>query len=118
MVTMKDSIPKELQQKVLELIEKSRKTGKVRVGVNEVTKMIERNQAKFVAIAQDVTPAEIVLHLPAICKEKNIPFGFVSSKKELGEKAGLKVGTSALAIVEEGEHKKEFEALGKKFAEM
>ena len=115
---MKDSIPKELQSKVLELVEKSRKTGKVRVGVNEVTKMVERGQAKFVAIAQDVSPPEIVMHLPAICKEKNVPFGFVASKKELGEKAGLKVGTSALAIVEEGEHKKEFEALGKKFSEM
>ena len=118
MVSFKDTVPKELQSKALELVEKSRKAGKIRVGVNEVTKMVERNQAKFVLVAQDVSPPELVLHLPALCKEKNIPMGFVSAKKDLGEKAGLKVGTSAIAVVDEGELKKDFEALAKKFAEL
>ncbi len=90
----------------------------MRVGVDEVTKMVERGQAQFVVLAQDVSPAEIVMHLPGLCKEKNIPLGLVSAKKELGEKAGLKVATSALAVVDAGDSKKEFEALAKKFAEI
>ena len=115
---LKSSVPKELQDRVLQVVEKAAKGRRVRVGVNEVTKMVERGQAKFVVLAQDVLPLEIVLHLPALCKEKNIPCGLVSGKKVLGEKSGLKVGASAIALLEDEELKKEFETLAKRFAEL
>jgi large subunit ribosomal protein L7Ae len=118
MASLSASVPKELQDRVLQVIEKAAKERKVRVGVNEVTKMVERGQAKFVVVAQDVSPQEIVLHLPALCKEKNIPFGMVSTKKQLGEKAGLKVGASAVAVLDEGENKKDLESLSKRFLEL
>ncbi len=118
MADLKASVPKELQDRVLQVVEKAAKDRKVRVGVNEVTKMIERGQAKFVVVAQDVSPQEIVLHLPVLCKEKNVPFGMVSTKKQLGEKAGLKVGASAVVVLDEGESKKDLEALSKRFAEL
>ena len=118
MTDLKAIVPKELQDKVLQLVEKAAKDRKVRVGVNEVTKMVERNQAKVVVLAQDVSPQEIVLHLPGLCKEKNIPLGMVSNKKQLGEKVGLKVGASAIAVLDEGDQKKEWEALSKRFAEL
>ena len=47
---LKSSVPKELQDRVLQVVEKAAKDRKVRVGVNEVTKMIERGQAKFVVL--------------------------------------------------------------------
>jgi large subunit ribosomal protein L7Ae len=115
---VKFSVPKELMDKQMALIEKIKKEGKIKVGVNEVTKMVERGTAKMVFIAQDVSPAEIVMHLPLICKEKNIPFSYVATKKELGEKAGIGVGTAAIAVVNEGDNKKEIESLAKKIAEL
>ncbi|MBU0635447.1 ribosomal L7Ae/L30e/S12e/Gadd45 family protein [Candidatus Micrarchaeota archaeon] len=118
MTDLNVSVPKELQEKVLQLVEKAAKSKKLRLGINEVTKMVERGQAKFVIVAQDVSPPEIVLHVPVLCQEKSIPVGLVSSKKELGEKAGLKVGTSALAIMDEGDYKKEWDVLSKRFAEL
>ena len=118
MTALDASVPKELQEKVLQLIEKAAKSRKLKLGINEVTKMMERGQAKFVIVAQDVSPLEIVLHVPALCKEKSIPFGMVSTKKELGEKAGLKVGTSALVVLDEGDYKKEWDAISKQFAEL
>lgn len=118
MADLKASVPRELQDRVLQVVEKAAKDRKVRVGVNEVTKMIERGQAKFVVVAQDVSPQEIVLHLPVLCKEKNVPFGMVSTKKQLGEKAGLKVGASAVVVLDEGESKKDLESLSKRFAEL
>jgi ribosomal protein L7Ae-like RNA K-turn-binding protein len=42
----------------------------------------------------------------------------VSTKKQLGEKAGLKVGASAVAVLDEGENKKDLESLSKRFAEL
>lgn len=68
------------------------------VGTNEVTKAIERNEADLVVIAGDVSPEEIVMHLPALCDERDIDFTFVPEKEELGLAAGINVQTAAIAI--------------------
>ena len=117
MAIAKFEVSKDLQAKELELVERASKNAKLRIGVNEVTKAVERNQAKLVLIAEDVSPPEIVMHLPILCEEKKIPFSFVSTKKELGEKAGVQVGTAALAITEEANIKKELEELVKRIQE-
>lgn len=88
---------------VYEVVEKARKTGKIEKGVNEVTKAIERGTAKLVAYAKDVSPAEIVQHLPVLCNEKKIPCEEVDSKEKLGIAAGIKVSCSAIAVINAGE---------------
>ncbi len=98
-------IPKELIDKVYEAIEIARTTGKIRKGSNEATKAIEKGQAKLVAYAKDVSPPEIVMHLPILAEEKNVLCIQVPSKEELGAAAGIGLGTSAVAIVQEGEAK-------------
>ena len=107
----------DLQDKALSVLEKAKKGGKIRIGVNEVTKAVERGIAKLVLAAEDVQPKEIIMHLPAICKEKNIPFASIATKKELGEKAGIQVGAAAVAVIEEGEGKKELEEIVRKSKE-
>ncbi len=98
-------------QKVLEAIEVAKNTGKVKKGVNEATKALERGTAKLVAYAKDVTPKEIVMHLPLLAKEKNIPCFEVGSKEELGAAAGIGLPTAAVAIIAEGDAKKIIEEL-------
>lgn len=115
---VKFEVPKELAERQLMVLEKVKKSGKIRVGVNEVTKSVERGEAKFVLIAKDVQPAELVMHLPLLCDEKNIPYSYVDTKKKLGEKAGILVGSAALAVAAEGDAKKEIEELAKKLAEL
>ena len=58
-------------------------------GCNEATKALERGTAKLVAIAKDVTPPEITMHIPLLAKEKGIPCKEVSSKDDLGAAAGI-----------------------------
>ena len=101
------------EQKVLEIVEIARTTGKIRKGANEATKALEKGNAKLVVYAQDVTPKEIVMHLPLLCKEKNVPCFGVSKKDDLGAAAGLPVPTAAVAVVKEGEAKSALEALAK-----
>jgi len=115
---VKFSVGKELKEKQFELIEKVTKTGKIRIGVNETTKAIERGKAKIIFIAEDVSPQELVMHLPLLCEEKKIPYSFISTKKELGEKAGIAVGTASIALIEEGSAKKELEEVIKKVSEL
>ncbi len=89
--------------KIYEIVEKATKTGKVERGINEVTKALERGLAKVVIIAKDVNPKEIVQHIPILAKEKNIKVLEVDSKEKLGISSGISVGTSAVAIIKEGE---------------
>ncbi|MCX6817655.1 MAG: 50S ribosomal protein L7Ae [Candidatus Aenigmarchaeota archaeon] len=103
---VKVEISKDLTDKIYEAIEAASSTGKLRKGVNETTKCIERGMAKMVILATDVTPEEVVMHLPVICNEKKVLCVEVPSKLELGKAAGLEVGTSSIAIEEVGDSKK------------
>lgn len=105
------------EDKILELIEIARDTGKIKKGANEATKAIEKGDAKLVVYAGDVSPKEIVMHLPLLCREKNIVCVEIKSKEELGAAAGLGVGTTAVAIVREGDAKSGVEALVKELTE-
>ncbi len=94
---------KDLVEKALQAVESAKATGKIRKGTNEVTKAIERGTAKLVVIARDVSPPEVIMHLPLLAKEKGIPVVEVDKKAELGAAAGLTVGTASVAIVKEGD---------------
>lgn len=97
-VNIKD-IPEELVKKALDVIKKAADKGKVKKGMNETTKSIERRVSKLVVIASDVDPPEIVYHLPIICEEKKVPFIF-AKKDDLGKAVGLHVSCSALSILD------------------
>ncbi len=90
--------PKELQEKMLSAVEIAKETGKIRKGTNEVTKTVERGDAKFVVIAEDVNPPEIVAHLPLLCEEKGIPYAYVATKADLGKRVGIKSAASVSII--------------------
>ena len=74
--------------------------GKIKKGMNETTKSIERQKAKFVAIAGNVDPPEIIFHLPIICDEKNVPYIFLDTKEDLGKAVKLSVPCSAIAVLD------------------
>jgi large subunit ribosomal protein L7Ae len=102
---VKFNVPKELSNKILRLVEIARNTGKIKKGTNEVTKAIERGEAKLVIISEDVEPEEIVMHLPPLCEEKKIPYAYVPSKAELGKSAGIEVASASACIIDPGEGK-------------
>jgi large subunit ribosomal protein L7Ae len=95
-------VPEELVPQIIEMLSVAKDGGKIKKGVNETTKAIERKTAQFVVVAGDVTPEEVVVHIPMLCKENNIPYAFVPSKKDLGGAIGIQVGTSAVAVENAG----------------
>ncbi|MDY6817110.1 MAG: 50S ribosomal protein L7Ae [Halobacteriales archaeon] len=96
-------VPTDLQEQAIEALEVARDTGSVKKGTNETTKAIERGNAELVFIAEDVEPEEIVMHLPELADEKDIPFVFINTQDDVGHAAGLEVGSAAAAIVDPGE---------------
>ncbi|MBI2105271.1 50S ribosomal protein L7ae [Candidatus Woesearchaeota archaeon] len=109
-------VTKEISEKALEAVEIARTSGKIKKGTNEVTKAVERNRAKLVVLAQDVQPEEVVMHLPILCDERKIPCIPVNAKTELGAAAGLQLGCSSVAIIEEGESKKLINEIAKEIS--
>merc|ERR1711998_713165 len=77
----------------------SKKPVMVKMGINHVTTLIEKKQAKLVVIAHDVDPVEIVVWLPALCKARGVPYCIVKSKARLGAVVNKKTAT-CLAITD------------------
>lgn len=100
-------------QKIYEIVEIARGTGKIKKGTNETTKALERGKAALIVYAEDITPPEIVMHLPLLAKEKGIDLVTVPSKDDLGKAAGVGRACASLAIVNAGEAKKQLEQLRK-----
>src|SRR5438094_4104491 len=98
-------MPKELVDKTYQSIELAKESGKVRKGTNEVTKLVERGEAQFIVIAEDVQPEEILAHMPLLCEEKGVPYAYVPSKQELGVAVGLGKATASIAILDPGKAK-------------
>ncbi|MFA6072701.1 MAG: ribosomal L7Ae/L30e/S12e/Gadd45 family protein [Candidatus Woesearchaeota archaeon] len=94
-----------MSERAYEAVELAKRSGKIKKGTNEVTKAIEKGQAKLVVVAGDVSPKEITMHIPMMCKDKGIPCVVVPSKEELGAAAGLGLGAVAVAITEAGDAK-------------
>jgi large subunit ribosomal protein L7Ae len=115
---VKVKVPEELVKKAYEAVEVASESGKLRRGVNETTKAIERGIAKLVIIAEDVEPPEIVAHLPLLAEEKKAPYIFVPSRKELGAASGINIQTSSIAITEVGTGKNLVEDIAKKMKEL
>jgi len=113
-VYVKFEMPKELQDKTYEIVELARDSGKLRKGTNEVTKLVERGEALMVVMAEDVSPPEILMHMPALCEERNVPYAYVPSKAELGNACGLEKPTAAVAILDAAKGKPAMDDLADK----
>ncbi|MGC8547509.1 MAG: ribosomal L7Ae/L30e/S12e/Gadd45 family protein [Candidatus Micrarchaeia archaeon] len=99
---MPDETPKEIVDKALSAIKLAKQDGSVRKGVNEVTKSLERGLATLVVVANDVSPKEVVMHLPGLCEQHKTPLVYVPAKLDLGKAAGLNVPCSSVAIEKPG----------------
>lgn len=89
----------ELTIKVLDLVQQSANYKQVRKGANEATKTLNRGQAEFIVMAADAEPLEILLHLPLLCEDKNVPYVFVPSKVSLGRACGVSRAVIACSIL-------------------
>lgn len=94
---------KDVSNRILEVLRLAKQSGAIKKGANEVTKSVERGLANFVVMAEDVEPEEVVMHIPTICEQKKIPFGYVPTKMDLGKALGINVPCAAASIERAGE---------------
>ncbi|KAJ8966486.1 hypothetical protein NQ314_003495 [Rhamnusium bicolor] len=61
-------------------------------GLRDVQTRIRKGETGIVLIAGDITPIDIMCHLPGVCEDKNISYVFVPSRSDLGASLGVKRG--------------------------
>lgn len=92
-----------LTTKIMNLLQQALNYKQLRKGANEATKTLNRGLAEFIVMAADAEPLEILLHLPLLCEDKNVPYVFVRSKQALGRACGVSRSIVACSVtVNEG----------------
>jgi len=89
-----------LTTKILNLVQQASNYKQLRKGANEATKTLNRGQAEFVILAADSEPLEILLHIPLLCEDKNVPYVFVRSKQALGRACGVSRPVIAASVTQ------------------
>lgn len=62
------------------------------------TKTLNRGTAELLVLAADTAPLAILLHLPLLCEDKNVPYVYVPSKTALGRATGVSRAVIAASI--------------------
>lgn len=79
-------------------------------GVKEVVKALRKSPVPapnapidipngIVILAADISPMDVISHIPVLCEDHGIPYVFVTSRAELGASAATKRPTSVAMVV-------------------
>lgn len=87
-----------LTQQILDVVQQASNLRQLKKGANEATKTLNRGISEFIIMAADTEPIEILLHLPLLCEDKNVPYVFVPSRTALGRACGVSRPVIAASI--------------------
>jgi H/ACA ribonucleoprotein complex subunit 2 len=78
-------------------------------GVKEVVKALRKSPVTnasastlsngLVVLAADISPMDVISHIPVLCEDHGIPYIFVSSRAELGAAGATKRPTSVVMVM-------------------
>eukprot|EP00300_Choanocystis_sp_HF-7_P028745 c34662_g1_i1.p1 GENE.c34662_g1_i1~~c34662_g1_i1.p1 ORF type:complete len:128 (-),score=37.43 c34662_g1_i1:106-489(-) len=88
-----------LTNTILDVVQQAVNYQQTKKGANETTKALNRGIAEVIIMAADTEPLEILLHLPLLCEDKNVPYVFVPSQAALGRACGVSRPVIACAII-------------------
>ncbi|KAB8338925.1 hypothetical protein FH972_021865 [Carpinus fangiana] len=96
-----------VEKKVMKGVKRSAKNKAIRRGVKEVVKAIRKSETKgkalgLVVLAADISPWDVLSHIPVLCEDKDIKYVWVPSRAELGAAGSTKRPTSVVMICPKG----------------
>ena len=87
-----------LVKRILKLVKAASKGKTVRRGVKEVVKAVRKGEKGGCVIAGDISPIDVISHLPCLCEDNDVPYIFVPSKVDLGAAGQTKRPTSCTLV--------------------
>jgi len=93
-------------KKVLKSVKKAAKNKTLKRGVKEVVKALRKSPhgasnttfPGVVVLAADISPMDVISHIPVLCEDHNVPYIFVTSRAELGAAGNTKRPTSVVMV--------------------
>ncbi|KAL4743288.1 50S ribosomal protein L30e-like protein [Aspergillus similis] len=97
-------------KKALKSVKKAAVNKCLKRGVKEVVKALRKSPVPapnetvaipngVVILAADISPMDVISHIPVLCEDHGIPYVFVTSRAELGNAAATKRPTSVTMVV-------------------
>ena len=103
-----------MTKKVYSLIKKAvsinKKKGIVK-GIKDVTKAIRKGQKGIVVIGADISPYDVISHLPVNLEENKIPYVWVPSRQDLGTSTQSKRATSVVLLKPNAEFQSSYDKI-------
>ncbi|ORX58491.1 L30e-like protein [Piromyces finnis] len=111
---------KKLNKKLLKTVRKASKAKDIKRGVKEVVKGLRKGNKGLVIIAGDISPIDVITHVPILCEESDVPYCYVPSKEDLGTAGSTKRPTSCIMVVKnkDAEYKDLYDECVKEVKEM
>ncbi|POM71053.1 Ribosomal protein L7Ae/L30e/S12e/Gadd4 [Phytophthora palmivora] len=97
-VIAKPLASKKQTKRAYKVVKKATKVKGIKRGVKEVVKGIRKGEKGVCIIAGDISPVDVISHIPVLCEENDIPYIFTPSKVDLGASALSKRPTSCILI--------------------
>ncbi|KAA6406890.1 MAG: H ACA ribonucleo complex subunit 2 [Lasallia pustulata] len=95
-------------KKVLKSVKKAAKNKSLKRGVKEVVKSLRKSTTPasssnsdvpgVVILAADISPMDVISHIPVLCEDHGVPYIFVPSRAELGAAGNTKRPTSVVMV--------------------
>lgn len=104
-VIAKPMASRKLTKKLYKAVKKAQKAKRLKRGVREVVKGLRKNEKGVVVLAGDVSPIDVISHIPVFCEDKGVPYCYVPSRKGLGTAGGTKRPTSVVLIQSSDQYK-------------
>ncbi|CAH3141958.1 H/ACA ribonucleoprotein complex subunit 2-like protein [Pocillopora verrucosa] len=97
-VIAKPLASRKLTKRLYKTVKKASKAKSLRRGVKEVAKALRKGEKGFVVIAGDVSPIDVISHIPIVCEDNKIPYAYVPSRLDLGAASQTKRPTSIVLV--------------------
>ncbi|GMH02603.1 hypothetical protein Nepgr_004442 [Nepenthes gracilis] len=89
---------KKLCKRTFKLVRRAAEQKCLKRGVKEVVKSIRRGQKGLCVIAGNISPIDVITHVPILCEEAEIPYIYVPTKEDLANAGATKRPTCCVLV--------------------
>eukprot|EP00026_Physarum_polycephalum_P020256 Phypoly_transcript_22727.p1 GENE.Phypoly_transcript_22727~~Phypoly_transcript_22727.p1 ORF type:complete len:174 (+),score=39.43 Phypoly_transcript_22727:61-522(+) len=93
---------RKLTKRLLKLVKQSIEAKELKRGVKQCVKFIRKEEPttknRLAILGGDVSPIDVVAHIPVMCEDRDIPYIYIASRQQLGQAAGTKRPTSIVLV--------------------
>ncbi|GAB4860936.1 hypothetical protein Ancab_036097 [Ancistrocladus abbreviatus] len=90
---------KKLCKRTFKLVRRAAEHKCLKRGVKEVVKSIRRGHKGLCVIAGNISPIDVITHVPILCEEADIPYVYVPSKEDLANAGATKRPTCCVLVL-------------------